>query len=152
VITFIDPYFLRPSPPRVRLRRALESFVRRSIVRSFVRSIDRSIDRSVVRDRPRVTRFGLHGESFALYARRARIFFYPRSSILGRVAPAHRGRVRDDARGASVERRDATRRATRDARGTTPTRRGRARRRDDATTREGQPRREKFDAIEPSED
>jgi len=87
------------------------------------------------------------------FMRVARGFFFildPRSC--GRVAPAHRGRVRDDARGASVERRDATRDATRDARGTTPTRRGRARRRDDATTREGQPRRERFDAIEPSED
>ena len=90
------------------------------------------------------------------FMRVARGFFFILDSILGRaprrVAPAHRGRVRDDARGASVERRDATRDATRDARGTTPTRRGRARRRDDATTREGQPRRERFDAIEPSED
>ena len=70
------------------------------------------------------------------FMRVARGFFFildPRSRIkASRVAPAHRGRVRDDARGASVERRDATRRATRDARGTTPTRRGRARRRDDA--------------------
>jgi hypothetical protein len=88
------------------------------------------------------------------FMRVARGFFFildPRSSA-GKNLSAHRGRVRDDARGASVERRDATRRATRDARGTTPTRRGRARRRDDATTREGQPRRERFDAIEPSED
>ena len=55
------------------------------------------------------------------FMRVARGFFFILDSILGRaprrVAPAHRGRVRDDARGASVERRDATRDATRDARG-----------------------------------
>ena len=88
------------------------------------------------------------------FMRVARGFFFildPRSSAARRVASRPHIEVESGTTRAVRPSSDATRRATR--RGTRAGRRRRvAGARDDATTREGQPRRERFDAIEPSED